>query len=434
VGRTISKHSTKPVSDNRVSLNVLINIASIKGLKSTVTTFLSLLSKILLATKSFSLSLLLLLHKATRRTINREINQSSREREEMLPRAVSSSSPFFSSPRRRVKSSTASSRSRAKVLPRNVSSSSTEGGGGKGGGSEAASISGKERRRWITPKPRSEEEENGEENVDGKKENQKNERKEDSYLDEALISLFASRLAKFLNEGEEEEEEEEEDFFNEEKRGVDFKRDVANRCVRAVARTASEEEQRMFGLAIIESFIPTKAAKAFGWFLRLFPDWFARRHAAFVTPLILPWLVGDAEVNDVPLEARARESCEESKVPANAFEAVFAGTKSQQEGYKQGVLVKRCRVLEESGCVSVCKNVCKIPTETFFTEKVGLPVTLIPNYETLECQFCYGRVADGTEGEEAGGCYVGCLASGTKSCGVDNNSGSDSSNESGSEL
>jgi hypothetical protein len=416
VGRTISKHSTKPVSDNRVSLNVLINIASIKGLKSTVTTFLSLLSKILLATKSFSLSLLLLLlHKATRRTINREINQSSREREEMLPRAVSSSSPFFSSPRRRVKSSTASSRSRAKVLPRNVSSSSTEGGGGKGGGSEAASISGKERRRWITPKPRSEEEENGEENVDGKKENQKNERK-DSYLDEALISLFASRLAKFLNEGEEEEEEEE-DFFNEEKRGVDFKRDVANRCVRAVARTASEEEQRMFGLAIIE-----------------FPDWFARRHAAFVTPLILPWLVGDAEVNDVPLEARARESCEGSKVPANAFEAVFAGRKSQQEGYKQGVLVKRCRVLEESGCVSVCKNVCKIPTETFFTEKVGLPVTLIPNYETLECQFCYGRVADGTEGEEAGGCYVGCLASGTKSCGVDINSGSDSSNESGSEL
>ena len=326
-------------------------------------------------------------------------------------------------------------------MPRNVSSSSTEGGGGKGGGSEAASISGKERRRWITPKPRSEEEEeeiaeeeeNGEENVDGKKEkkkNQKNQRKEDSYLDEALISLFASRLAKFLNEGEEEE-----DFFNEEKGGVDFKRDVANRCVRAVARTASEEEQRMFGLAIIESFIPTKAANAFGWFLRLFPDWFARRHAAFVTPLILPWLVGDAEVNDVPLEARARESCEESKVPANAFEAFFAGTKSQQEGYKQGVLVKKCRVLEESGCVSVCKNVCKIPTETFFTEKVGLPVTLIPNYETLECQFCYGRVADGTEGEEAGGCYVGCLASGTKSCGVDNNnSGSDSSNESGSKL
>ena len=59
---------------------------------------------------------------------------------------------------------------------------------------------------------------------------------------------------------------------------------------------------------------------------------------------------------------------------------------------------------------------CKIPTETFFTDVVGLPVTLVPNYETVECQFCYGRVADGTEGEEAGGCYVGCAASGTNRC------------------
>jgi len=203
---------------------------------------------------------------------------------------------------------------------------------------------------------------------------------------------------------------------------------VARRCVRAVAKSSSEEEQRMFGLAIIESFIPTRAAKAFGWFLRLFPEWFARRHAAFVTPLLLPWLVGDAEVNDVPEEY----ADEESGAPANAFEAFFEpGKKSQKSGYKQGVLVKRCRVLEESGCVSVCKNVCKIPTETFFTEKVGLPVTLIPNYETLECQFCYGRVADGSEGEEAGGCYVGCSASASKRCGAaveSSSSGSSSSN------
>jgi hypothetical protein len=227
---------------------------------------------------------------------------------------------------------------------------------------------------------------------------------------------------------EEEEEEEEKGRRTGDGSKINFERDVARRCVRAVAKSSSEEEQRMFGLAIIESFIPTRAAKAFGWFLRLFPEWFARRHAAFVTPLLLPWLVGDAEVNDVPEEY----ADEESGAPANAFEAFFEpGKKSQKSGYKQGVLVKRCRVLEESGCVSVCKNVCKIPTETFFTEKVGLPVTLIPNYETLECQFCYGRVADGSEGEEAGGCYVGCSASASKRCGAaveSSSSGSSSSN------
>ena len=240
-----------------------------------------------------------------------------------------------------------------------------------------------------------------------------------SFLDERLASLFARRLARFMNE----EEDEEETMTMK----IDFKRDVADRCVRAVQKSNSEEEQRMFGLAVIESFVPHKAGRAFGTFLRLFPDWFAKRHAAFVTPMLLPWLVGAAEVNDVPekydeaAKGSEEEEEEEHMVPANAFEGLV-GRRSKKSGYKQGVLVKRCKVLEQSGCVSVCKNVCKIPTETFFTDVVGLPVTLVPNYETLECQFCYGRVADGTEGEEAGGCYVGCAASGTKRCDETNES------------
>jgi len=238
-----------------------------------------------------------------------------------------------------------------------------------------------------------------------------------SFLDEQLASLFARRLARFMNE----EDEDKELMMK-----IDFKRDVADRCVRAVQKSNSEEEQRMFGLAVIESFVPRKAGRAFGTFLRLFPDWFAKRHAAFVTPMLLPWLVGAAEVNDVPEKYEAAKGSEEEEeeehmVPANAFEGLV-GRRSQKSGYKQGVLVKRCKVLEQSGCVSVCKNVCKIPTETFFTDVVGLPVTLVPNYETLECQFCYGRVADGTEGEEAGGCYVGCAASGTKRCDETNES------------
>ena len=38
----------------------------------------------------------------------------------------------------------------------------------------------------------------------------------------------------------------------------------------------------------------------------------------------------------------------------------------------------------------MCANVCKHPTQKFFTEEIGLPVTLTPNYETFECQFSYG--------------------------------------------
>ena len=132
----------------------------------------------------------------------------------------------------------------------------------------------------MTPKPTHESEENT-----------------SSFLDERLASLFARRLARFMNE----EDEDKETMMMK----IDFKRDVADRCVRAVQKSNSEEEQRMFGLAVIESFVPREAGRAFGTFLRLFPDWFAKRHAAFVTPMLLPWLVGAAEVNDVP-EKHAR--------------------------------------------------------------------------------------------------------------------------------
>jgi hypothetical protein len=67
---------------------------------------------------------------------------------------------------------------------------------------------------------------------------------------------------------------------------------------------------------------------------------------------------------------------------------------------RQGVLVERCRVLEETGCASVCLNVCKMPTQSFFTDEIGLPLTMVPNYETFECQFVFGATpkvaAEGT--------------------------------------
>jgi hypothetical protein len=62
--------------------------------------------------------------------------------------------------------------------------------------------------------------------------------------------------------------------------------------------------------------------------------------------------------------------------------------------HDQGLLVKRCRFLEESGCASICVNCCKIPTQNFFMEDMGLPLTMTPDYETHECQFSFGVVPD----------------------------------------
>lgn len=56
---------------------------------------------------------------------------------------------------------------------------------------------------------------------------------------------------------------------------------------------------------------------------------------------------------------------------------------------------------QEGGCASVCLNVCKLPTQQFFNEEVGLPVTLEPNYETFECQFVYGKTPPPPELDKA---------------------------------
>lgn len=51
-----------------------------------------------------------------------------------------------------------------------------------------------------------------------------------------------------------------------------------------------------------------------------------------------------------------------------------------------GVLVERCRYLEQAGCVSICVNSCKVPTQEFFAKDMGLPLTMTPDYEDFSCQ------------------------------------------------
>lgn len=55
--------------------------------------------------------------------------------------------------------------------------------------------------------------------------------------------------------------------------------------------------------------------------------------------------------------------------------------------------IKKCRYLQESGCVGLCTNLCKRPTEAFFSEAFGLPLTMEPDFETLECTMRFGQAA-----------------------------------------
>lgn len=94
--------------------------------------------------------------------------------------------------------------------------------------------------------------------------------------------------------------------------------------------------------------------------VRVFRERFAHASLnAAVTPLAFSWLVGKSRVN----------------VP--------------EEGGK-GVFIEKCRFLEESGCKGLCVNMCQQPTQAFFTDVLGLPLRMTPDYEDSSCQMAFG--------------------------------------------
>uniref|UniRef100_A0A0E0DLK6 Beta-carotene isomerase D27-like C-terminal domain-containing protein n=1 Tax=Oryza meridionalis TaxID=40149 RepID=A0A0E0DLK6_9ORYZ len=54
------------------------------------------------------------------------------------------------------------------------------------------------------------------------------------------------------------------------------------------------------------------------------------------------------------------------------------------------VFVEKCKYLEESKCLGVCINTCKLPTQTFFKDHMGVDLYMEPNFEDYSCQFNFG--------------------------------------------
>ena len=134
------------------------------------------------------------------------------------------------------------------------------------------------------------------------------------------------------------------------------------------------------------------------WFELLFATPFPAFSAklnAWVTWWAAQWLMGPCVLEDLEdgelNVARAREP-------------------RMRDGKGQVVLVQRCRFLEEAGCASVCVNACKMPTQTFFNDDMGVPMRMIPDYETLQCRFQFGvPPTDEDEAEaRAAPCFGAC--------------------------
>lgn len=121
--------------------------------------------------------------------------------------------------------------------------------------------------------------------------------------------------------------------------------------------------------------------------VRLFPSWllplykvliqgplprFSALMNCFVTKWTTNWLMGPSEVYDL-----------DERLPDGTVSVVAPSS---------GLLIEKCRFLESTGCVKTCLHACKVPTQSFFMEEMGLPVTLSPNMSDLSCRFQFGVV------------------------------------------
>jgi hypothetical protein len=135
---------------------------------------------------------------------------------------------------------------------------------------------------------------------------------------------------------------------------------------REIMKGRNTEQVQELVAGILDSLLPPQSPERF-------KQWFPlnQRNAeinAWITTLGFKWLVGPSEVQEA--------------------EVVFNGEK---QVWKSGVKIKKCRYLENSGCVGMCTNMCKLPTQKFFLEKFGLPLTMNPDFETLECEMIFGQ-------------------------------------------
>jgi hypothetical protein len=140
-------------------------------------------------------------------------------------------------------------------------------------------------------------------------------------------------------------------------------------------RNAADQQQVV--ARVLGSLVPAPVL----WVIRtvVTPNrWVCESNAWFATQLF-DWLVGPCQVK--------------------AAEVITPDGSTRMQN--SAVQIEKCRYLEQSGCVGMCVNMCKLPTQKFFTEQFGIPLTMIPNFEDLSCEMIFGQMPPALETEAA---------------------------------
>ncbi|XP_047969817.1 beta-carotene isomerase D27, chloroplastic [Salvia hispanica] len=167
-------------------------------------------------------------------------------------------------------------------------------------------------------------------------------------IDDVFLNVFRTKMAQEIG-------------WDSEKPGYDGLIDVAHRIM--VGRSNSEATDA--AVRILRALFPS-------WLLELYKKLVspiaggkvASVMVARVTAISCQWLMGTCTVNSVEMP--------------------------DGSSWPSGVFVEKCKYLEESKCVGVCINTCKLPTQTFFKDCMGVPLVMEPSFSDYSCQFKFG--------------------------------------------
>jgi len=182
----------------------------------------------------------------------------------------------------------------------------------------------------------------------------------DDRLDRFFIWLLSQKMAKAIGK-------------NTKLQGYDGFVDLSKKIMQG----RNAKEQQAVVAKVLGSLVPSVVSTLIR---TLFSptQWVCESNAWFAS-LLFEWLVGPCEVREVEV----------------------VGLDQQARTQRSGVYMKKCRYLEQTGCVGMCINMCKMPTQNFITQGLGIPLTMTPNFEDLSCEMVFGQVPPPLEQEAA---------------------------------
>ncbi|PRQ45184.1 putative beta-carotene isomerase [Rosa chinensis] len=168
-------------------------------------------------------------------------------------------------------------------------------------------------------------------------------------VDELLLNVFRNKMVKQVG-------------WDSHKPGYDGLIEVANRMM---LNNPTNSDTKEAAVRVLISLFPPFLLELYKLLIAPIQGGkIAAFMVARVTAISCQWLMGPCTVNSVDLP--------------------------DGNSWTSGVFVEKCKYLEESKCVGICVNTCKLPTQSFFKDYMGVPLLMEPNFNDYSCQFKFG--------------------------------------------